>query len=69
MEWQPIATAPKDGTFFLGYWPEKRRLEACILPTYWDEHTSDGPRFVDVDDNCFENPTHWMPLPAKPEAA
>lgn len=61
--WQPIETAPKDGTFILGWhpalsWPHGRQDVVA-----WDEthlHWTDG---------CFEVswPTHWMPLPEPPQ--
>jgi hypothetical protein len=64
--WQPIETAPRDGAWFLGYWPEAGVLPARITPTQWEEWTADGARFVDIADHLFEQPTHWMPLPEPP---
>lgn len=62
MEWQPITTAPKDGTAVLGWSPSWLRL----LTIWWD----DNPKC-----RCWIGggymqrtlpPTHWMPLPAPP---
>jgi hypothetical protein len=51
--WQPIETAPKDGTEILA-WDGDQHIVAWF----------DGDwRFSD-DRQCF--PTHWQPLPAPP---
>lgn len=66
MEWQPIETAPKDGTRVLAAnsggaaWVAHFR-DASEPPTYKEGWT----RF-----NCSDvgwSPTHWMPLPKPPE--
>jgi hypothetical protein len=66
-EWQPIATAPKDGTAFLAYWvrtySDGKRYEAA--QPYVVAHYSHGrlwPEWIRPDDQ----PTHWMPLPSPP---
>lgn len=67
-EWQPIATAPKDGTWILlrgesgyverpyrahvGRWRYNENAERG----YWDQ--SEDAYFTDDGDD----PTHWMPL-------
>lgn len=59
-EWQPMETAPKDGTVVLGcdqkdsdYFPFSMRWE----PTHeWGDPRWDGQY----------SPTHWMPLPEPP---
>lgn len=62
-EWQPIETAPKDGTMVL-IW---RKLEKGI--------GGDFPAHAAVDEwrgNSWyrtrpgQQPTHWMPLPSPP---
>lgn len=107
MTWQPIDTAPKDGTVVLAWC-----LNDCSGPCAWADHyenscaslclyhahaeglagSDDGPQLVKwgggwadgsedgggempdfwfTHDSEFErvaNPTHWMPLPAAPEA-
>lgn len=58
MEWQPIETAPKDGTFVLAYRP----CDPYFEPMYFNDgiwHWFDG------DSPSFQ-PTHWMPLPDPP---
>lgn len=53
MEWKPIETAPKDGTFILTWHPEGGRPEISrYVGTYWT-------RWSII-------PTHWMPLPDAP---
>ena len=73
-EWQPIETAPKDGTRILIYQPEgqwksrrDRRLE-YIDTAYW--HTPGNPEhpgYWCAYVLCVYRPTHWMPLPEPPK--
>lgn len=77
-EWQPIETAPKDGTVIHvwaeGYeWPEAVRWEKYD-PDDAEEIGQEGywtyaePIMADVFDNCGEDLwTHWMPLPEPPK--
>ena len=60
-EWQPIETAPKDGTRFLAFDP-RRDLAPCLIVHYWH-------RFWMCDDERSWCPTHWqhLPLPPPPE--
>lgn len=69
--WQPIETAPKDGTWIIlagpsGYVTTPLRCEvAHWYPEYhprnpWQTHSNDP--FSDGG----EEPTHWMPLPEPP---
>jgi hypothetical protein len=66
--WQPIETAPKDGTRFDVWLPDTfggRRM--CNLSFNTRGHLrQDG--LLDGF-NLPRWPTHWMPLPAPPEAA
>ena len=77
MDWQPIETAPKDGTAFMawakGYeWPEVVK---------WFDYDADTavevgePGYLHYAEELLqnvtdspENLTHWMPLPAPPAA-
>jgi hypothetical protein len=69
-EWQPIETAPKDGTEVLCF---------CVEPEFEGEenpHTEMRVCFfgeMQEDYSCWmgyygyeQRPTHWMPLPPKP---
>ena len=66
-KWQPIETAPKDGTSFLAAIPwEGEPLE--ILRMRWDEIAclfGDATYAPFIEDQ--EQPTHWMPLPPPPK--
>ena len=66
MEWQPIETAPKDGTEVLVYgdgqgmsvaWWETKYI--WVRPGAW---VSDFGR----SDTHTHEPSHWMPLPPPP---
>ena len=59
--WQPIATAPKDGTEVILYDPAWTRATTGI----WDEHAG---FWCYGDDYWFKaKPTHWQPLPEPPK--
>lgn len=74
-EWQPIETAPKDGTMILTY--RDSATVPVILSTYWFEkdehydgrsgwyHSQNSVGAYLLDD--WETPTHWMPLPQPPQ--
>lgn len=60
MDWQPIETAPKDGTPILG-WPGTMNGYPYVVQYshgLWRE--ADGELY-----HLYE-PTHWMPLPEPP---
>lgn len=82
MNWQPIETAPKDGTL-VDLWVVKNifkrqmRRAAC----WWYSHDDDGGYWKQEFSECLNDatqgdggfclddddvPTHWMPLPAAP---
>ena len=65
MTWQPIETAPRDGTHILVL------MEDAVIEAWW--HGSGEWNAVIVSSHgcgcCSrenDEPTHWMPLPAKP---
>ncbi len=68
MDWQPIETAPKDGTSILFFIPsarhERAKIQVGSITTCFHGGT------VTIIGNMFGfdvgSPTHWMPLPAPP---
>ena len=62
MEWQPIETAPKDGTWFLGAY------DIGVLPTRW--HVAESYEdFVtpSIMGRPHDTMTDWMPFPDPPK--
>ena len=68
MIWQPIETAPRDGTWVLCAW--KNSIGQFGIPTvlYWHGEcwTNIDPALTPVVQNALK-PTHWMPLPPSPD--
>ena len=72
-KWQPIETAPKDGTAFRAYADELIDLD--FNPWGSVEAAWSGEEFIGCVWNGQQdawygkaiNPTHWMPLPAAPK--
>lgn len=56
MSWQPIETAPKDGSEFLGWFPG-----STVMIWWMGQGGVWGNDFWEG-----EAPTHWMPLPNPP---
>jgi len=67
--WQPIETAPRDGTPILGWFPKTEHVTwDRVVITHWrvdyggyglnPPHWSDG--------SVSGSPLHWMPLPKGP---
>lgn len=66
MDWQPIETAPKDGTQILAYAEGSRGLNYFSVAE-WATAKDYAPRSVaDWFWAYAIRPTHWMPLPAPP---
>lgn len=78
-QWQPIESAPKDGTWVL-LWDA--RHEVAVSGRWWHEPTMDTPSGYEpgwdgwsadddllVWDDPTSQPTHWMLLPAPPADA
>jgi hypothetical protein len=78
MEWQPIETAPKDGTEVILGWD---MASVWIVRNGWF-HDGNDWRGFDLDDvgwwsyrhsvtqeklEGYDTPTHWMPLPEPPK--
>jgi hypothetical protein len=72
-DWQPIETAPKDGSLILLYF--ERVYGDSIEIAGWfpfglqsknrKEHRWRRSRWEEV----YDGPTHWMPLPSAPKPA
>lgn len=71
-QWQPIETAPKDGSWILVYEPGAD--EPCVYVVQWGvPEWGGGPEtWVTIalgpnpDTYNAEEATHWMPLPPPP---
>lgn len=65
-QWEPIETAPKDGTWLLGYRGGYRYGKQKFFTfRYWP---SDGkPPFWFSNMDGWPQPTYWTPLPEPPE--
>ena len=79
-EWQPIETAPRDGTWFLigrkGEGPNSYEV-GCYDPLIHNKYLPvDGELFRKEEEEIyewrgfsnFERATHWQPLPEPPDA-
>jgi hypothetical protein len=71
MGWQPIETAPKDGTrILLGRFVKKceHRRNFHVQVDYWNVPKRNGPRYTGWGrfNEHYWPPTHWMPLPDPP---
>jgi hypothetical protein len=71
-DWQPIETAPRDGTSVLVY-PPLWNGRSCSVAHYDnDEHAKPfWKRDDDMGRSTFSRavpPTHWMPIPTPPNA-
>ena len=71
-EWQPIETAPKDGTWILlsggniDYGWDNGERPPAVVGQYVLFHRKGSWQFAWYDGGYYgeyENPTHWMPLP------
>lgn len=60
--WQPIETAPRYGRILV----LTREIGMCVASAGWDNDTPDKIRW-EVINSIVVEPTHWMPLPVKPE--
>ena len=66
--WRPIETAPKDGTPFLAYRPMGCMRESSALQRDDGVIWSFGAFSAHESTIGPLKPTHWMPLPAAPQA-
>lgn len=61
-EWQPIETAPKDGTMFVAWSKRDGMMNMVFYSQSSSETWSLGGRIKNPE------PTHWAPLPKPPTA-
>jgi len=74
--WQPIETAPRDGTWILLTggsvdWDWDGDSKPRVVAAQFRERNADSWQFAWFDAGYYgeyENPTHWMPLPEPPGA-
>ncbi len=77
MDWQPIETAPKDGTEVVGWFPyhSTATLGGSVFVMRWNDdryHKRPVPYWEASGwvwgrrDQREKQPTHWMPLPDPP---
>ena len=67
-EWQPIETAPKDGTAIIGYFCDDEQGSFYQL-IGWDIHAAMFDREPSWRNSCnepWDGFTHWMLLPKMP---
>jgi hypothetical protein len=71
-EWQPIGTAPKDGSEILvalGYHSRYDKEDYAFRIVSWDAEVNGW--YDEVEDGCYTYPGFpglWMPLPAPPNS-
>lgn len=72
-QWQPIATAPKDGSpVLVCYAPQyisNGFLPVAVRWRAYHPNAKGNEQFRDSSGAKVVAATHWMPLPAPPEAA
>jgi hypothetical protein len=69
MTWQPIETAPRDGTPMLVWIRFESDPAGFIAVCKWVEHPRYPWKPTDTDASgayATRGPTHWMPLPDPP---
>ena len=68
MDWQPIETAPKDGTM-VDLWVTAFHGKNCRLTDmWWSESTGwRGGRRSEFNEAMAKRATYWMPLPPPPK--
>lgn len=68
MDWQPIETAPKDGTrvLLIGHRGAEADIGNWSMHGRYDRSTKRYGICWGCAGIAYVNPTHWMPLPPPP---
>lgn len=67
MSWQPIETAPKDGTVVLIHDPDDAPYTGIVTIGLFDGEKWNGcDHGYHMNAGIIVAPTHWMPLPSPP---
>ena len=65
-QWQPIETAPRDGTWFLGCNSNSSMAWSPYEFCAWTKDYSGREYYCEEDTSEETEATHWMPLPKPP---
>lgn len=70
-DWQPIETAPRDGTTFIATDGNEVEPVYYVRYSHWSvgEYDLRYSSRQEGEESLWFNPTHWMPLPKPPEDA
>jgi hypothetical protein len=67
--WQPIQSAPHDGTpVLLGRFKPGDEYDGRVRVDWWRNHMRDGYIGFGHFNPTYWPPTHWMPIPERPDA-
>jgi hypothetical protein len=67
-EWQPIETAPKDGTKIIAFHIWSRHIQMMTIAHWGRPGAYNAPCWISQGGtNHIDQPTHWMPLPEPPQ--
>lgn len=64
-DWQPIETAPKDGTRILLHLRQDEEGDYVRIG-YWGKWNGHLSTWCLAEGDGDDNPTHWQPLPERP---
>ena len=62
--WQPIETAPKDGSIILGWEPRATKWKIKFMAFHYQ---ANGGYWTNALNTGSVEATHWMPLPEPPK--
>lgn len=70
-EWQPIETAPRDGSSVLLFGEQEPHFAigaqgSFVFSGYWDMMDEAWCSTASLWNGPFYKPTHWTPLPSSP---